>query len=213
MARLEDLSGREFGFLRVISRAPDKITPSGQKRRMWNCKCRLCGNEKAVPAINLKRGTAKSCGCWQGIRGKASRNLKTCIICGKQFESPPSDKTVTCSDQCRRIRASKSAAGRKKSAEEREKISQTAIGRDMTELQAMATKAASESPNSGKFETNVNAKDWHLISPEGKHYFFHSLNFWMRENGKKPGVLQCSIWPARGQTRDPRKENCKMLHL
>lgn len=117
MARLEDLSGREFGFLRVISRAPDKITPSGQKCRMWNCKCRLCGNEKAVPAINLKRGTAKSCGCWQGIRGKASRNLKTCIICGKQFESPPSDKTVTCSDQCRRIRAEKSAAGREKSAE------------------------------------------------------------------------------------------------
>lgn len=24
--------------------------------------------------------------------------------------------------------------------------------------------------------------NWHLISPEGKHYYFHSLNFWLREN-------------------------------
>jgi hypothetical protein len=33
--------------------------------------------------------------------------------------------------------------------------------------------------------TNVNAKDWHLISPDGKEYKFHSLNHWLRENGDK----------------------------
>lgn len=218
MARLEDLTGREFGFLKVISRAPDKITPSGQKRRMWNCKCLLCGNEKAVSAADLKRGTAKSCGCWQGIKGKASRNKKICVICGKEFEAPPSSKTVTCSIQCRRIRASKSATGREKSIEEREKISKAAAGRDMTELQAMAIKAVSESPHTGKFETNINAKDWHLISPEGRHYFFHSLNFWMRENGEnffgcKPDSREfhnavSGLWGAKRAAQGKKTARC-----
>lgn len=185
MAQLEDLTGREFGFLKVISRAPDKIAPSGQKRRMWTCKCLLCGNEKIVSAQDLKRGTAKSCGCYVAIKGKAARNKKICVICGKEFDSPPSSKTVTCSIRCRQIRAAKSATGREKSIEEREKISKAAVGRDMTELQAIGTEAAAKSPHSGRFETNVNAKDWHLVSPEGKHYHFHSLNFWMRENGER----------------------------
>ena len=50
---------------------------------------------------------------------------------------------------------------------------------------ANGTPAAQKSPKSGKFLTNVNAKDWHLISPDGKEYKFHSLNFWLRENGDK----------------------------
>lgn len=34
------------------------------------------------------------------------------------------------------------------------------------------------SPKAGHFETNVNAKDWHLISPEGKHYHCRNLKLW-----------------------------------
>lgn len=45
--------------------------------------------------------------------------------------------------------------------------------------------AAKQSPKSGRFETNVNAIEWHLISPEGEHFFFRSLNNWLRENGEK----------------------------
>lgn len=30
-----------------------------------------------------------------------------------------------------------------------------------------------------------NCIEWHLISPEGKHYYFRSLNHWLRENGKE----------------------------
>lgn len=45
--------------------------------------------------------------------------------------------------------------------------------------------AVKQSPNSGKFETNVNAIDWHLVSPTGEHYYFHSLNFWLRKNGRE----------------------------
>lgn len=50
---------------------------------------------------------------------------------------------------------------------------------------------AKRSPKSGRFETNVNAKEWHLVSPEGKHYQFRSLNCWpekMAENYL--GVIQ-----------------------
>ena len=42
-----------------------------------------------------------------------------------------------------------------------------------------------KSPKVGRFITNMNAIDWHLISPEGKEYEFHSLLLWMRENGEK----------------------------
>lgn len=52
----------------------------------------------------------------------------------------------------------------------------------MNEWQRTGVEAAKKSPNSGRFETNVNAKDWHLISPDGKEFYFHSLNFWLREN-------------------------------
>lgn len=68
------------------------------------------------------------------------------------------------------------------SEETRKKLSDAAKGRDVSELQKKATEAASKSPKSGPFETNINAIDWHLISPEGKEYKFHSLAFWARHN-------------------------------
>lgn len=51
-----------------------------------------------------------------------------------------------------------------------------------TENLKLGTEYAKKSAKAGRFETNINAKDWHLISPDGKHYRFHSLNFWLREN-------------------------------
>lgn len=113
---------------------------------------------------------------------KRKRNIKICVECGRPFECPPSDKTVTCSNKFRREHARKRQVGRKFSKEARMKMSQSAQRRDMTELQQKGTQAAKTSPKSGRFETNVNAKDWHLISPDGQHYYCHSLNFWLREN-------------------------------
>ena len=182
MAKAEDLTGREFNFLKVIERAPDRIVPSGQKRKFWICECLLCGNRKEVAGAELKSGRTKSCGCWQAAKGKAARNVKVCVECGKPFECPPSDKTVTCSPACRSAHASKRQAGKKMRAESRAKMSVAAQGRDMSDLQQIATEAAKQSPKSGRFVTNINAKDWHLISPDGKHYYFRSLNFWLREH-------------------------------
>ena len=182
MAKLENLTGYEFGFWKVIDRAPDKITPSGQKRKIWICECKLCGAKKEIAAQSLKGGTAKKCGCLPADGIKRERNIKVCVECGRPFACPPSDSTVTCSDKCRKIHAKKRQTGVKRSDETRKKISVAAKGRDMSCLQSLAVEAVKASPKTGKFKTNVNAKDWHLISPDGKHFRFRSLNFWLREN-------------------------------
>lgn len=110
------------------------------------------------------------------------KNKKRCIICGRVFECPKSDKTVTCSKWCSKEYARIRATGRKFSEETRKKQSEKAKGRDMSELQKKATAAALESPKSGRFETNVNAKTWRLTSPDGKIYECRNLNLWVREN-------------------------------
>lgn len=184
MENAEDLTGKTFGHLKIIEKASDRVTPSGQKRKFWLCECLLCGSRKEIAGPDLKSGNTISCGCYTAIKGKAARNVKICAECGKPFECPPSDKTVTCSQKCRSIHASKRQTGKKMKEESRAKMAAAAKSRDMRSLQKIATEAAKASPNSGRFETNINAKDWHLVSPEGKHYHFHSLNFWLRENCK-----------------------------
>lgn len=59
-----DLTGQVFGKLTVMSRAPDRILPSGYKTVMWNCHC-LCGNDTIVSGKNLKHNKypTRSCGC------------------------------------------------------------------------------------------------------------------------------------------------------
>lgn len=53
----EDLTGRQFGELTVLSRAENR-----GGRVYWNCRC-SCGREKAISAASLKKGRTKSCGC------------------------------------------------------------------------------------------------------------------------------------------------------
>ena len=109
-----------------------------------------------------------------------SKNQKICVVCGRPFDCPPSDKTVTCSKECSRINKSQTHKGKSNrwSDDSRKKLKD--LGQ--TDNLRRGTDAAKKSFRSGRFETNINAIDWHLISPEGKHYHFHSLNFWLREN-------------------------------
>lgn len=57
MGAFIDLSGKRFGRLVAIRRAPNK----GGKT-MWECKCD-CGNYKIVDAGDMKNGKVSSCGC------------------------------------------------------------------------------------------------------------------------------------------------------
>lgn len=59
---LSDMIGKKFGKLTIVRRDKIHITPSGQKKVMWLCKCD-CGNEKVVASQDLKSGHTKSCGC------------------------------------------------------------------------------------------------------------------------------------------------------
>src|SRR3546814_19725291 len=55
--RFQDLSGKVYGSLMVISRAPN----SGHYVR-WLCLCD-CGNRVVTRAQSLRDGKTKSCGC------------------------------------------------------------------------------------------------------------------------------------------------------
>lgn len=64
-----DLTGRKFGFLTVINRAPDKF-PNPTHDSYWYCQCD-CGNEYPIVVSGkaLKNGSIKTCGCGIDIYG------------------------------------------------------------------------------------------------------------------------------------------------
>jgi hypothetical protein len=59
MRRYNDLAGKRFGRLEVISNVKKPNDP----KTYWLCKCD-CGKEKVIGAQNLKLGKAVSCGCY-----------------------------------------------------------------------------------------------------------------------------------------------------
>jgi hypothetical protein len=80
--RVVDLTGRKFGKLTVVDIAYLK-----NRHIYWNCLCE-CGNTKIVNGIGLKRGTTKSCGCYnreclsnRKIHGLSKRRIHN-IWCG-----------------------------------------------------------------------------------------------------------------------------------
>lgn len=62
----EDLTGKRFGNLVVLGRAPDQIyTNKGKtlKRVMWFCQCDCGSPVKIVRGQHLRKGKTVSCGC------------------------------------------------------------------------------------------------------------------------------------------------------
>lgn len=58
----EDLTGKRFGMLTVISKSCNR-----NKNVYWNCQCD-CGNAIEVKTAELNRGTTISCGCYSKKR-------------------------------------------------------------------------------------------------------------------------------------------------
>ena len=58
----EDLTNRRFGKLTVIKRIDDYISPKGEHKINWLCKCD-CGNVIHTTTNALKKGNTASCGC------------------------------------------------------------------------------------------------------------------------------------------------------
>lgn len=63
MPKLIDLTGKRFGRLTVIDRAPNRISKCGLPNVRWNCVCD-CGNEVTVDGSSLRNGHTQSCGCY-----------------------------------------------------------------------------------------------------------------------------------------------------
>ena len=62
---VQDLTGRIFGNLTVVSFSHRYETPGGSKRYRWWCQCE-CGEATVVDRGNLFNGSVISCGCkWQ----------------------------------------------------------------------------------------------------------------------------------------------------
>lgn len=59
MGKFIDLTGQDFGHLKVLSR--DKSIKRNEA--FWTCKCD-CGNVVSVRGSYLRNGTTKSCGCF-----------------------------------------------------------------------------------------------------------------------------------------------------
>lgn len=60
--RLIDISGDQYGFLKVISFSH----MGGRRRSYWKCKCLRCGKEVVLRKDNFAYpySKVKSCGCW-----------------------------------------------------------------------------------------------------------------------------------------------------
>ena len=80
-----DLTGREFGYLKVVRFAGI----SDKKVRKWECKCK-CGNIIYVRVADLTSGNTKSCGCLQKEIARKNIDIKKIYenikICNKNIQ-------------------------------------------------------------------------------------------------------------------------------
>lgn len=126
--------------------------------------------------------------------------MRTCVICGKPLPNGTNYTRKTCSDVCSKVLRSRMSSGRrivwKQSA--RSKVSK----RRATDPELLANVAAmrkrlSELPQGQPGESHHSAKEWRLISPEGRVYDVKSLTAWAKENshmfGLPPSAYACIV--------------------
>ena len=130
--------------------------------------------------------------------------IKKCVICGKEFKCRPSRNVVTCSYECRLKHLSNNKKGRKMSDATKQKMRDARLSNPQKDaIQRAATEASKKSPKSGRFITNTSAIDWHLVSPDGRHFYIHSLRHWLRNEG----AAEFGVLP------DTREYNCVISGL
>lgn len=119
------------------------------------------------------------------------RNQKKCVVCGEMFFSPPSAKTITCSPECRSVRASRAAkAARSRTPESflwseetrKRRASDERLVEKLRENQRVAVKAAMAIPEGQRGPQNRTSKHWILLSPGGQQIEVKNLQDWARKN-------------------------------
>jgi len=66
-SRLNDLTGKRFSRLFVLSREYPNAVYKDYSAPRWMCRCD-CGNEVVVLGVGLRSGNTKSCGCYKRDR-------------------------------------------------------------------------------------------------------------------------------------------------
>lgn len=68
MGKTKDLTGMQFGELRVLGESSIK-----SYNKKWRCLC-SCGSIKDITGVNLKSGNTKGCGCQRRKKGAEHHN-------------------------------------------------------------------------------------------------------------------------------------------
>ena len=93
-----NLTGQIFGNFLVLQQAEDYVSPGGQHRAQWLCKCLLCGNDKVVIMDRvLYRNSKKSCGCLNDLTGRKFGRL---MVVGKDRENDSKNTFWVCKCDC-----------------------------------------------------------------------------------------------------------------
>lgn len=134
---------------------------------------------------------------------------RRCAVCDGAFVAPPSAKTVTCSKACSSIHRSRMHVGKRNTWSETAREAKRADGQ--TSNLRRGTPAAKVSPRAGAFESNVNAKVWCVISPDGDRYDVRNLRLWCETHADLfsphpwrnayAGLLAVAAWYAGKRSR------------
>ena len=65
MGRLKINTGDRYGQLTIVKEVEPYVSPSGEKKRLFQCKCD-CGEVVPVKLNHLRSGNSKTCGCSRG---------------------------------------------------------------------------------------------------------------------------------------------------
>lgn len=93
--------------------------------------------------------------------------IRQCVICGAEFDTPPSSNKRTCSPACSAAWRSQQHKGRHNKWSASAKRNAAAAAGKTGNL-AHGTKAALALPEGQRGPQNRNAKIWHLRTPDGE---------------------------------------------
>ena len=115
--------------------------------------------------------------------------IKKCLVCGADFYvRGPSDKIVTCSPACKKIRRSQILKGHQVDPETRKAIGEAAKKHFRPDMWKNGVEAGKIAPKTGRFETHSSAKRWTLLSPDGRMYKCTNLDKFIRDHADLFGI-------------------------
>lgn len=82
---MEDLVGKSFGRLSVVSKGKTSTTPKGRVLKYWTCEC-ICGTVKDIESGQLRQGKTKSCGCVPSEYADSDFMSKTDLFISRAIE-------------------------------------------------------------------------------------------------------------------------------